>query len=319
MKFDNILFPLDFSERSLGMTSEVESIARRFGSKVTALHVFEIPATWYGSAEAPTFNPNCFREFYDAAKANVKNFSLDLPAGRVEKVLVEGEPSWLIADWARQHSTDLIMMGTRGFGRLQGVLLGSVAAKVIHDTQCPVWTDANARFQGAFQDKIANILCAVDIDEETVPLLRFADEVSRSFSAKLQVVHCIPEAESRPNKYFDFDLQRYVRESARIELTKLQREAGIQCEITMMGGGVSKAVRKLALENNSGLIVLGRGESQHRFGRLRTHAYQIIHDAPCPVLSYCPAPSTHISSSYSEERPYRSAKAAPPPIGSSPL
>jgi nucleotide-binding universal stress UspA family protein len=301
------------------MTSEVESIARRFGSKVTALHVFEIPATWYGTAEAPTIFPSCFKEFYNAAKANLKNFRLDLPPGRVEKILVEGEPSWLIANWARQHPTDLIMMGTRGFGRLQGVLLGSVAAKVIHDTHCPVWTDANARFQGAFQDRIANILCAVDIDDETVSLLRFANDMSLFFSAKLQVVHCISEAETRPNKYFDFDLQRYVWESARIELTKLQREAGIQCEITLMGGGVSKAVRKLVLENNTGLIVLGRGESQHRFGRLRTHAYQIIHDAPCPVLSYCPDPSAHISSSCSEEHLFQSAKAAPPPIGSSPL
>ncbi len=71
MKFENILFPLDFSERSLGMASEVESLARRFGSKVTVLHVFEIPATWYGTAEAPTINANCFQEFFDAAQAEL--------------------------------------------------------------------------------------------------------------------------------------------------------------------------------------------------------------------------------------------------------
>ncbi len=137
------------------------------------------------------------------------------------------------------------------------------------------------------------------------------------FSAKLHVVHCIPEAETRPNKYLEFDLQRYLLEGARVELKKLQREAGLVGEISVKGGGVSKVVRNMALESKIGLIVLGRGESQHRFGRLRTHAYQIVHDAPCPVLSYCPALSAHISSSYSAEHPYQSAKSEPPLIGSS--
>jgi len=318
MKFEHIVFAVDFSERSSGMRSEVESIARRFGSKVTLLHVFELPATWYGSVEAPSAGMSCFQEFYDAAKKSLESFQIDLPKSQVERVLAEGDPAWIIANWAREHPIDLIMMGTRGFGKLQGLLLGSVAAKVIHDTPCPVWTDANARFQGAFQSHIGHILCAVDLDAETPSLLRFSNWVSQLFGAKLQMVHCIPEGETRQNKYFDFDLRRYRSEGSRVELTKLQRAAGVQCEITIADGPVAKAIRNLALENKTGLIVLGRGESQHRFGRLRTHAYQIIHDAPCPVLSYCPALPGHTSSSYSEERPGQSARDVPPPIGSSP-
>jgi nucleotide-binding universal stress UspA family protein len=319
MKFEHILYPLDFSERSRAMRLQVEVLARRFGSKVTVLHVFEIPSTWYGSAEAPTINVDCFQQFYDAAQRSLDEFQLDLPENCVEKVLAEGDPAWIIADWARQHPTDLIMLGTRGFGKLQGLLLGSVAAKVIHDTPFPVWTDASAGGNASFQNNMGHILCAIDIDAETEPLLRFAGEVSRAFLAELHLIHCIPDTEARSNKYFDFDLQRYQMEGARIELTKLQREAGVECETAIATGSIAKAVRKLALENHAGLIVLGRGESRQRFGRLRTHAYQIIHDAPCPVLSYCPVPPTHTSSSCSEERPARSVAAAPPPIGSSPL
>jgi len=319
MKFEHILFPVDFSERTILLKSEVESIAQRFGSKVTVLHVFEIPAAWYGTAEAPTINMECFQVFADSARESLKNFKLDLPAGQVEKALAEGDPAWQIANWEREHAVDLLMMGTRGYGRLQGLLLGSVAAKVMHDAQCPVWTDGGSHLPGALQNRIDNILCAVDIDGETLPLLRFADEVSRLFSAKLQVVHCIPEAGTRPSKYFDFDLRRYLPEGARIELTKLQREAGTHFEASIVGGDIAKTIREVALQNKVGLVVLGKGKSQHLFGRLRTHAYQIIHDAPCPVLSYCPAPPSHTSSSYSGEHLSQSAKAAPPPIGSSPL
>ena len=62
----------------------------------------------------------------------------------------------------------------------------------------------------------------------------------------------------RQHKYFDFDLRRYRIEGARVELTKLQRAAGVQCEITVAGGPVAKAIRTLALENKTGLIVLGQ-------------------------------------------------------------
>jgi len=33
------------------------------------------------------------------------------------------------------------------------------------------------------------------------------------------------------------------------------------------------------------LIVIGRGVLQGTLGRLRTHAYGIIRNAPCPVIS----------------------------------
>jgi nucleotide-binding universal stress UspA family protein len=318
MKFDNILFPLDFSQRSIGMKSQVEELAQRFGSRVTVLHVFEIPATWCGTAEAPTISAGGFQRFYDSAVANLAAFKLDLPDMQVEKVLLDGDPAWIISDWAREHPTDLIMMGTRGFGRFQGLLLGSVVSKIIHDTQCPVWTDANAH-RDPSPRRIDRVLCALDVDEEAIPLLRFAAEVSRQFTAKLEAVHCVPGTEARSNKYFEFDLQRYLVEGSRIELTKLQREAATPCEIKVETGDISTTIRKLAAEKEFGLIVLGRGESQRRFGCLRTHAYQIIHEAPCPVLSYCPAQSDRISSSYSEAHPCRSVRDVPPPIGSNPL
>lgn len=39
---------------------------------------------------------------------------------------------------ARKLKCDLIIMGTHGMGAVSGVLLGSVAAKVVHLARCPV-------------------------------------------------------------------------------------------------------------------------------------------------------------------------------------
>ncbi len=51
---------------------------------------------------------------------------------------VPGTPARVIADYARDHSIDHIVMGTRGLGKIAGLLLGSVATKVMREVGCPV-------------------------------------------------------------------------------------------------------------------------------------------------------------------------------------
>lgn len=49
-----------------------------------------------------------------------------------------GDPAQVIADYAREKGCDQIFMGTRGLGSIAGLLLGSVATKVIHLSDVPV-------------------------------------------------------------------------------------------------------------------------------------------------------------------------------------
>jgi len=51
---------------------------------------------------------------------------------------IAGAPARVIADYARDHSIDHIVMGTRGLGKIAGLLLGSVATKVMREVGCPV-------------------------------------------------------------------------------------------------------------------------------------------------------------------------------------
>ena len=62
-----------------------------------------------------------------------------VPAGvQVEQSRREGEPVTQILAVAKGWEADLIVMGTRGRGRLRGLLLGSTAQEVLHGTHCPV-------------------------------------------------------------------------------------------------------------------------------------------------------------------------------------
>jgi nucleotide-binding universal stress UspA family protein len=253
------------------------------------MHVFEIPASWYGAGEASLINAECLQSFVASQEQLLKNYKLNVPEHRVQRILAEGGPAWNITNWAEEHDVDLIMMGTRGLGKIRGLLLGSVAAKVIHDATCPVWTNAMLRSKPRESRDYKTVICAIDATDEAIPLLRFADALARELGAKVHVAHGVPEAETRPSKYFDFDLHAYLMDSAHVAISKLQREAKTEFPASIKASPIAKAVSEAALEQGADLIIIGQGKAQQAFGRLRTHAYQIIRDAPCPVLSCLPA------------------------------
>jgi nucleotide-binding universal stress UspA family protein len=315
MKFDHILFPIDFSDNSCALTKEVEWLANRFGSRVTLLHVFEIPASWYGACEASFMNVECFETIKETAKQRLREYSINVPEARLARLVAEGEPAFQIANCAQEHAVDLIVMGTHGYGKIRGLLMGSVTAKVMHDVSCPVWTNSLASLNEKRQDNgISKIVCAIELTNEAVPLLTFTKELVTELGATVQLVHSVPEMESRPEKYFDFDLHRYLMDSARVEISKLQRQAGTEFPLTISDKPISRAIGDAS--TGADLIVIGRGKSQETLGRLRTHAYDIIRQARCPVLSFALAQPARTSSSCSEEHPDQYARDAQPLIGS---
>jgi nucleotide-binding universal stress UspA family protein len=65
----------------------------------------------------------------------------------------------------------------------------------------------------------------------------------------------------------------------------LQRDAGTNFEVCLEGGSAAHVIRAAAFHHEADLVVIGRGSIHETFGRLRTNAYNIIRDSPCPVLS----------------------------------
>jgi nucleotide-binding universal stress UspA family protein len=56
----------------------------------------------------------------------------------VNKELIEGSEAEAILMVAEKQQADLIVIGTRGFGAVKGLLVGNVSRKVIHLSTCPV-------------------------------------------------------------------------------------------------------------------------------------------------------------------------------------
>lgn len=58
--------------------------------------------------------------------------------GELHSEVLEGSPAEAIVNMAATHQSDVIVLGSRGLGRLAGALLGSTSQKVIAHASCPV-------------------------------------------------------------------------------------------------------------------------------------------------------------------------------------
>jgi len=287
VQFNNILFPIDFADRSLSLNSEVEWLAERFNSKVTLLHVYELPSNWFANKEAALLSGLDIAAFAGGEKRRLQEYPIQIPESRVERVWLEGDAASQIVDWSRSHTTDIIMMGTQGFGALRGTLLGSVAMKVLHEADCPVWTHATHQDNVKQFIGIAGIVCLLALTTEAVPQLRFARDVAIALNAHVRLFHALPAQELRAgHKFVNSGLWEKLSEMAASEFAKKQRVAGTDFDLTITPGYVAQDAADLAADFGADLMIIGRGHARRRLGTLRTHVFDIIRDAPCPVLSY---------------------------------
>jgi nucleotide-binding universal stress UspA family protein len=287
LNIKHILFPIDFSERCSGAAAFVESIARRYSASITLLSVaqpFFYAAMGDPGGEATIVNTE---DLLRGLKARLdKSLTKNFAGLRVDRVTDLGDPAQVIADFAHTQGVDLIMMPTHGYGPFRSLLLGSVAAKVLHDAKCPVWTAAHAaQPPDSGHVDCRNILCAVDGGPESVSLMRWASEFSADAGATLRLVHVVAGMEGALSRQLDREFEEDMRTQAQRTIDGLRESAGVKAPLSVVTGGVSDCVRDEASLHDAALVVIGRGSLQETFGRLRTHAYGIIRQSPCPVLS----------------------------------
>lgn len=260
-----ILFPVDFSENCIAAARMVETFAGHFQSEITLLHARE-PATYN---ELMPDMQEIRRRLDNFLAPEMKYFDL-------KRVLVRGNAAAAIIEQSARDGSDLIMLPTHGFGHFRRFLIGSVAAKVLHDARCPVWTSVHIeRIPQLEEIKFRNVLCAVDFGRQTCAALRYAAQFARHFEANLTVLHVATGAAASE---MDMD-------TAESSLEELLRDQQLHADIQIIDDEVPPAVRKMAEALRADLVVIGRSTDDGMLGRLRTNAYSIIRQSPCPVIS----------------------------------
>ncbi len=286
LQMAQILLPVDFSENCKGAARYAGMLACRWHSELTMLHV--VPKSEYPivGMEAPPDFFELRRAVVSEADKNLDAFlNEELRGLSVKRLVVEGDPASEIVKTAHATRSDLIVMPTHGYGPFRRFLLGSVTAKVLHDADCPVLTGVHME-KGPTQAAVfRNILCAVDLGPQSTAALTWAGRIAEELGANLNVIHVLPPVEVGQARYFDQQFNAAVQRSARDAVEELQNRVGTHATVIIDNGDVSKIVHGAAESLKSDLVVIGRHVDAGILGRLRTHAYAIVREAPCPVLS----------------------------------
>jgi nucleotide-binding universal stress UspA family protein len=286
MTIHRILFPVDFSERSSAIAPFVLSMAQRHKAAVVLINVIQPPPPLYGGMD--TVYPETF-DYADNRAVLLKSLAdfaaKELPKIEVTTVVDIGEPASVIADYAHAGAIDLIAIPTHGYGAFRRALLGSVTAKILHDSKVPVWTSAHApEASHRAHPQPRHILVAIDPDKDALPTLNAALAVAKECGATLEIVTAVAEGVIAPGMA-DADLEHLLLDGTREQLAKLQSEAGSSAGVIVEIGGPAKVVRTAALSKRADLVIAGRADIHGLLGRLRANTYAIIRESPCPVLS----------------------------------
>lgn len=134
----NILAPVDFSDRADSAVRHAKELALTYGAKVTLLHAVEevIYPSAYGMEMADAPGPEVIDRVEDSLA------SLAREEIGYEHVLVEavvGYAPSVILDYEEEHDVDLIVLSTHGRSGLERLLLGSVTERVARRASVPVF------------------------------------------------------------------------------------------------------------------------------------------------------------------------------------
>ncbi len=289
--FQHLLFPVDFSPRCEGTVPHVKRMMQSYHARLTLLHTVEVPMYSYGSM--PSDAAIAWDSFAELSKIGEekliafrsRHFSGLAEANSVEAACGYGDPGYSIVAQAEKSGADLIMMSTYGHGAFRSFMLGSNTARVLHRSVCAVWTGAHSEQDSGLHINIKKILCALDLEHESGHVLNAAAGLAAKFSAQVCVVHCVPVPEGTSSKDYVSEFNRFLVDSSREKLTKMQQQAGTEFEVRMEGGTISKVIGTVTKEQEADIVVIGRGHVQEPLSRLRSNAYAIIRNTPCPVLS----------------------------------
>lgn len=141
--FGRILAAVDGSEHGLQAARAAAQLARALGGRLTLLTVYHAPSPALGE---PNYSTALSDALADARETITRARQAVVEAGGPdpETEWMGGAPAETIISAARDGAYDLVVVGTRGRGRIQAALLGSVSSAVAARAGRPVLVVGNS-------------------------------------------------------------------------------------------------------------------------------------------------------------------------------
>jgi nucleotide-binding universal stress UspA family protein len=137
-----IVVGLDGSDTSLHAATIATEMARTWETRLLLTTVVRPPEGWWGIGGAPP-PPESLATAIVEARSRILDQAedvLDLEGIDYELVGELGDPAIMLTEVCRSNDAGLLIVGRRGAGFVERIVVGSVADRVAHTAPCPVLT-----------------------------------------------------------------------------------------------------------------------------------------------------------------------------------
>jgi nucleotide-binding universal stress UspA family protein len=286
-----IVVATDFSESSAAALAWAEGIAREHGAHLVLVHAVAsealpapefvpLPAEYYERIHADA------RAQLEAAAAEVRQRGLT-----VDSELVLALPVTGILDVAARRGADLVIAGTNGRTGWKYALLGSTAARLVREAECPVLV-VHAQDAGKPRP-VRTVVVPTDFSEDAALAAQAATRMlgESGEGRRILLLHAyrVPvEAAHLPADV----LLHAIRDAERSAHDGLEalaatlRRPGVAVEVAAREGHPAEVIGDFARVARADLISMGtHGRSGLRRLLLGSTAERVLPSAPCPILT----------------------------------
>lgn len=293
----HILAPVDFSNPCLRGLAAALELARRFGAKLTLVHVVKhLPRGSHVVLDAVGIEQDWKRPARERlAKFVEAHVPDDVTVGQV---VAEGKPFHEVVQLAAELECDLIVIATHGYTGLAHVLIGSNAERIVQHAPCPVLVVRGRPDESAPPAANATafrwILLPTDFSENSCKAFPLAAAMAREFDAKLTLAYVLP---SMPMSAALPGEVPYVlpgpeivaqRAKAEVQLRKFRTEhfgAKLNTDTIVLEGIPHQMLSEAAKADDPGLIIMAtHGQTGWKHALIGSTAERVVRHAPCAVL-----------------------------------
>jgi nucleotide-binding universal stress UspA family protein len=291
LNIQRILVPVVFTDSSRRVVGQAAWLARRFHAEMLLLHV--VPPLSYPAGMLESGDEITARDLHahivQRAQEDLDQALVpELDGIAVTRLLLRGDPAQEIVNTARDRNADLIAMSTHGHGAFYRFLLGSVTAKVLHESHCPVWTGAHLEEAPAGEFSIRRVLCSVDLSPHSNYTASVAAGIAAALDATLILVHITSGVEvwGPGGSHVDPAWKETIVGIAAKEIAQLQRDVGTKAEVVIDSGNVPELLNRAVEQTKADVLVIGHSPGRSHPGD-NGEGYGIIRESRIPVLSVC--------------------------------
>ncbi len=279
-----ILVTTDFSEVSDRALDYAIALARRYDARIYLAHV--ITPDPFQFAE-PQLAQATYEKVRQAAEEGITDILISGKLrGVPHEVLMEEGNVWPTLDkLINEHEIDLVVVGTHGRGKVQKILIGSVAEEIFRQADCAVMTvGPGVKGDAAKEVELKSILFATDFGPGAEKAAAHAFSLAQEHDARVTLLHVIESAAAYTEE--SVARQREINVVRMKQLMPPGSENWCKPEFRVTFGSAVEEILIAARESKADLVVMGAKARRSLAGHVPlTIAYNVVTKAACPVLT----------------------------------